>query len=113
MNMIILQGNLTHDPEVMAYQGKDGTERKLAKFSIATQDSGLPVEFFNCVAFSNVANFIEKYFRKGNKILVRGRVQTEKWEDKDGNARKTQRVYVATAEFCEKAPKTEDENPFN
>lgn len=77
MNSVNLTGRLTRDPEVRYTDG--GTS--IARFSVAvdrkfTQENGPKADFPNCVAFGKTAEFIEKWFAKGMKIEITGRIQT-------------------------------------
>ena len=100
MNQIILIGRLTRNPEI-----KDGNT-KVAKYSIAVdrkfKREGEPeADFFNCTAFGKTAEFAEKYFRKGTKICVTGRIETGSYTNKDGVKVYTTEVVVEDQEFAE------------
>ena len=88
-NKIILQGNLTADPEVKQTQ----TGVSVCRFSLAVQrrfkdvSGTAETDFIDCVAWRSVADFLGQYFRKGMPILVCGALQMRKWEDKKGNKR--------------------------
>ena len=75
MNKIILMGNLTRDPEIRYTQGENALA--VARFSLAinrrfAKQGDTEVDYFNCTAFGKQAEFIEKYFRKGSRMLVVG-----------------------------------------
>ena len=77
MNKIILMARLTRDPEVRYSQGENSMA--IASFSVATnrkfkRDGEPDADFFNCTAFGKQAEFVEKYLKKGTKILLSGRV---------------------------------------
>ena len=102
MNKIILKGNLTRDIEL-----KDiGNDKKVANFSIAVrrdyknQSGEYETDFFNCSAFGNTANFIEKYFNKGSQMLLIGHLQNNQWETDSGEKRTATNVIVESVEFC-------------
>ena len=102
MNKIILMGRLTRDPEVR-YTQKDNTP--VARYSLAVdkkfkRDDGITADFFNMVAFGKLAEFTEKYLRKGTKMLITGRVQTGTYE-KDGVRIPFFEVVVEEQEFAE------------
>lgn len=91
MNKTFHMGRLTHDPEVSFTQG---TNMCIAKFSLAVprafKKEGQPdVDFFNIVSFGKTAEFVSKYFTKGQQVLVCGRLQNRDYDDKDGK-----KVYV-------------------
>lgn len=76
MNKVILLGNLTRDPEVRYSQGSN---MAIARFSLAVNRrfprEGEPdSDFFNCTAFGKTAEFVEKYFHKGSRMSLVGRV---------------------------------------
>ena len=102
MNKVILIGRFTRDPEVRYTDGGSS----VAKFSLAVdrrfkQDGGQTADFINCVAFGKTAEFIEKYFRQGMKIVVEGRIQTGSYTNKEGVKVYTTDVVVEQVEFAE------------
>ncbi len=104
MNKVILMGRLTRDPEVRYAQNENGTA--VARFSIAVdrrfkRDGEPDADFFNCTAFGKQAEFVEKYLRKGTKMLVSGRIQNDNYTNKDGQTVYSVRVMVDEMEFAE------------
>ena len=102
MNSVQLTGRLTNDPEVR--YGNNGST--VAKFSIAVnrrfkQDGQPDADFIRCVAFGKTAEFIEKYFAKGRKMDLTGRIQTGSYTNQDGNKVFTTDVVVENVEFGE------------
>lgn len=103
MNKVILAGRFTRDPEVR--YTNDGTS--IARFSIAVnrrfvkEGSDQKADFLNCVAFGKSAEFIEKYFRKGMKADLSGRIQTGSYTNKDGVKVYTTDIVVEEIEFGE------------
>ena len=103
MNNVNLIGRLTADPELKRTQS--GTA--MVRFSIAVdraytkQDEEKQADFINCVAWDKKAEFICKYFSKGQKIALMGSIRTGSYTDKDGNKRNTVDVWVDNVEFCE------------
>lgn len=103
MNKILLVGRMVRDPEIR--YTNEGTS--IAKFSIAVdravkKDSEQQTaDFPSCVAFGKTAEFIEKYFRKGNRIGIVGRIQTGNYTDKDGKKIYTTDVVAENVEFVE------------
>ena len=102
MNKFIAKGNLTRDIEL-----KDiGNDKKVANFSIAVrrdyknQSGEYETDFFNCSAFGNTANFIQKYFNKGSQMLLIGHLQNNQWETDSGEKRTATNVIVESVEFC-------------
>ena len=81
MNKVILMGRLTRDPEIRYSQGERSTA--VARYSLAVnrtfkRDGDPDADFINCVAFGRQAEFAEKYFHKGIRIVITGRIQTAK-----------------------------------
>ena len=100
MNKAILMGRLTRDPEMS--QTQSGVT--LARFSIAVprrfqKDA---TDFINCVAWRQTAEFIARYFRKGQNIGLNGTIQTRQYQDKDtGKNRTAFEVVINNAYFVE------------
>lgn len=96
INKVILLGNLGKDPEVRHLEGG----ATVANFPLATSEnykdkSGNKVEqteWHNIVLWRSQAEFAEKYLKKGNTILVEGKLRTRSWEDKDKNKRYTTEI---------------------
>ena len=106
MNKVILMGRLTRDPEVRYSQGE--TPLAIARYSLAVDrrqnrnnPDGQTADFINCVAFGRQGEFAEKYFHKGIKIAVTGRIQTGSYTNKDGVKVYTTEVVVEEQEFAE------------
>lgn len=104
MNKVILIGRIVRSMEMRYSQGNNSVA--VAKYSLAVQrkfkrDGEQDCDFINCVAFGKSAEFAEKYFHKGLKIAVVGRLQTGSYTDKDGRKVYTTDVVVEEQEFCE------------
>lgn len=104
MNKIILCGRLTKDPEVRYSQGANATA--VARLSLAVnrkwKREGEPeADFFNCTAFGKQAEFIEKYLKKGYKVLISGRVQNDNYTNKDGQKVYAVNIMIEEIEFAE------------
>lgn len=104
MNVVILMGRLTRDPEVRYSTGESGTT--VARYSLAVdrrtrRDGEQNVDFINCVTFGRNAEFAEKYLRKGIKISVIGRMQTGSYTNRDGQKVYTTDIIVEEQEFAE------------
>ena len=101
-NLVVLTGRLTADPEL-----KTTTSGvSVVSFSIAVQrryKSGEePItDFINVVAWRSSAEFVSKYFKKGNMIGIEGSIQTRKYQDKDGNNRTAFEVVANNVQFVE------------
>ena len=104
MNKVILCGRLTRDPEVRYSQG--ATQMCIAKYNLAVdrrfkRDGDTSADFINCVVFGKAGEFAEKYFRKGTKIIVSGRIQTGSYTNNNGQKVYTTDVIVEEQEFAE------------
>ncbi len=101
MNKVILLGRLTKDPEKRVTPS--GTS--VTSFSIAVdrqfkdQNGERQTDFINCVAFKHTADFIEKYFVKGQLIAVSGSIQTRTYDGQDGRKNYVTEVIVNEAYF--------------
>ena len=104
MNKVILMGRLTRDPEVRYSQGERPVA--VARYTLAVnrtfKRAGEPdADFINCVAFGRTAEFAERYFRQGIRIVVSGRIQTGSYTNRDGVKVYTTDVIVEDQEFAE------------
>lgn len=104
MNKVILMGRLVRDPEVRYSQGQQSTA--IARYTLAvdrrfSRDGEQSADFIGCVAFGKAGEFAEKYFKKGTKLVVTGRIQTGSYTDKNGNKVYTTDVVVEEQEFAE------------
>ena len=105
MNKAILMGRLTRDPEVRYSQGDN--QMAIARYTLAVDrrfnrnNDENTADFIPCVAFGKAGEFAERYFRKGTKIAVTGRIQTGSYTNKDGVKVYTTEVIVEEQEFAE------------
>ena len=111
MNKVIHTGRLTHDPEIRYSQGEKATA--IARFSLAVdrkyKREGEPTaDFFNYTAFGKQAEFVEKYLKKGSKIMVTGHLMNNNYE-KDGQ--KVYRDVIITEEIEFAESKKQDAQP--
>ena len=88
MNKIILLGNVTRNPKTTRKKSEDGTEIVITKFDLAVnrktkQKSNAEADFFHCTSFGKQAEFVEKYFHSGSRVLVIGRVQNNNYTTKE------------------------------
>lgn len=102
INNVTLMGRITAIPELKRTQS--GTS--VTSFNIAVdrnyqkQGEEKKTDFITCVAWRNTADFITKWFGKGDMIAVTGEIQTRNYEDKNGNKRTAVEVLVNQASFC-------------
>ena len=99
-------GRLTRDVETRYTQGSE--PMAISRYPLAVdrkfkREGEQEADFINCVAFGKSGEFAEKYFRKGMKVAVSGRIQTGSYTDKDtGKTVYTTDIIVEDQEFCEK-----------
>ena len=113
-NLVILKGRLTRQPEIRFTQTNN---TKVAAFGIAVNrkfknaEGNYDADFFNCTAFGASADFIEKYFKKGQEALVQGRIQNRSWDDENGQKHYATDIIVESIEFC--GGKKDNDEPEN
>ena len=104
MNKVILMGRLTRDPDIRHSAGENSTA--VARYTLAVdrrykRDGETGADFISCVSFGRTAEFAEKYFRQGIRIVVSGRIQTGSYTNRDGVKVYTTDVIVEDQEFAE------------
>ena len=104
MNKVILMGRLTRDPEVRYSAGENALA--IARYTLAVdrrfrRDGEATADFISCVVFGRGAEFAEKYFHQGIRIVVSGRIQTGSYTNRDGQKVYTTEVVVEDQEFAE------------
>ena len=105
MNKVILMGRLTRDPE-LRYSNK-GEQTAICNYTLAVdrrqrnQDGSTPADFIPCTAFGKAAEFAEKYFAQGLRVLVTGRIQTGSYTNRDGVKVYTTTVIIEEQEFAD------------
>ena len=104
-NIIVISGRLTRDPE--SRTTKEG--KAVCSFSIACNDSDEKVNFFDCQAWEKTAEIITEYCKKGNKILITGRINQQRWDDDNGGKHQKNVINIQSFEFM--GGKKEDEKP--
>ncbi len=102
LNVVVLTGRLTKDPELK----KTPSGVYVLGFSIAVErryrsGEDRQADFINIVAWRKTAEFISKYFKKGQMIAVEGSLQSRKYQDKDGNNRTAVEVVANNAQFAD------------
>ena len=110
MNKVILMGRLTRDPEVRYSAGENALA--IARYTLAVdrkirRDGEATADFISCVSFGRTAEFAEKYFRQGLRIVVSGRIQTGSYTNRDGQKVYTTEVVVEEQEFTENKKSSE------
>lgn len=111
LNNVVLIGRLTKDIEL-----KKAGESTITNFTLAVdkpynKNNDHPeANWIDCVSFNKTAEFLEKYFSKGNKVAVTGSLQTRSYENKDKVKIKVTEVLVSTVDFVESKNKSSDSN---
>lgn len=101
LNHWVGMGRLTADPTLRTTNS--GTS--VTTFTLAVErdfDKDRTADFVSCVAWKNTAEFVSKYFRKGQLMAVAGSLQSRSWEDRDGNKKTAWEIKVNSAYFAEK-----------
>lgn len=115
MNNVSLIGRLTADPELKTTQ----SGICFTRFSIAVdrhftkQGEEKQTDFISVVAWQKIAEFVCKYFNKGNRIALNGSIRTGNYTDSNGNKRYTFYVCADKVEFCEKKSEPVHAEPTN
>lgn len=103
LNNIVIMGRLTRDPELRYTQ----QNTPVVSFSVACERDRAPkgqnreTDFIECVAWRSTAEFVSKYFFKGQMAVVSGRLQMRDWTDRDGNKRKSAEIVADNVYFGE------------
>lgn len=119
MNKVILIGRLARDPEVRHTQSAE--PMAVCRFAVAVDrpysrnrsETDKTVDFLNCVCFGNRGENIGRFFRKGNRIAITGRIQTGEYTDQSGNKRYTTDIVVDDFEFVETKSEREQSTTSN
>lgn len=120
MNKVILMGRLTKDPETRYTQS---TNTQVTSFTLAVNRRFVKdgeerqADFINIVAWNKTAEFVSKYFKKGQQVGVIGRLQVRNWEDEQGQKHYVteviaEEVYFADTKKEESTSASTEENQF-
>jgi len=103
MNKVILMGRLTADPESKFTPNNISVTRfSLAVNRPGKQQEGQPTaDFFNIVAWRSTSDFVSKYFKKGQQVLVEGALRNNNWTDKEGQKRYSTEIHVDQVYFAD------------
>lgn len=102
INTVALTGRLTYEPELKVTQ----SGVSVIRFQMAVdrnyqaQGQERQADFIDCMAWRSTAEFISRYFHKGDMIGIEGSIQTSNFTDKDGNKRKSVDVVANNVSFC-------------
>lgn len=109
MNSVNISGRLTKDPELKTTQ----SNIPVCSFGVAVDRPGVKdkSDFIDCVAWRNTAEFVSKYFAKGDPIEITGTLTTRNREDQNGTRRKSVEVVCDHVGFPKQKPKQDGEQP--
>ena len=113
MNKIVLMGRLTKDPEMRYSQGVNPmavTKYILAVDRHVKKDDGQSADFIECVAFNKSAEFAQKYFKKGMKVCVSGRLQIDIYKNKEDKTVYRPYVVLDNQEFAQSKSEAKETN---
>ena len=96
MNLVILSGRMVRDPELKYTSGG----KAYTNFTLAVQKTKDEAEFIDCIVWEKTAETIAEYFRKGNRILINGKIVTSTYES-NGEKRKSVKVQAFSFEFID------------
>lgn len=118
LNRIVVMGRCGKDPEIrMTQKGTAVASVTLAVDRDYSADQNKETDWIDVVAFGKTAEFVEKYFSKGQIAIVTGRLQIRKWEDKEGNKRRSAEILADHVYFGEgkkdRAETYEPQGEFN
>lgn len=104
MNKVILMGRLTRDPEIRRTAGEK--EMCIASYTLAVdrrirREGDQNTDFINCVAFGHTAEFAQKYFHQGTKIIITGRIQVRTYTNRNNQKAIATEVIIEEQEFAE------------
>lgn len=104
MNKVHLIGRLTKDPDVRYSQGDNSTA--IARYTLAVdrrfkREGESDADFISCIAFGKTGEHVEKYYKKGMKMVLSGRIQTGNYTNKDGQKVYTTDIIAEEVEFAE------------
>ena len=97
-NLCVLKGRLCKNPELSTTTS--GMSVCRIRIAVARRDKQSGTDFIACTAFKNQAEFLNKYFSKGQEILIQGSLRINQWEGDDGIKREACEVLINNIDFC-------------
>lgn len=116
MNRVMLLGRLTKEPEIRFSQLNS---TMIVNFTLAVnrkyvkQGEERQTDFINILTFSKLADFVQKYLKKGLQICISGRIQTRSWEDNDGHNHYTTEIVAEEIYFADSLKKSDESVLFD
>lgn len=111
MNKVVLVGRLTKDPEIRVTPA--GTT--VGRYSLAVPTGygeNQTTSFFECVTFGKTAQFVEKYLKKGMKVIIEGQLQQRSYTNREGKTVSAVEILVQEHEFVESRQAGAEPNPM-
>lgn len=109
LNVFIFSGFLGGEPELKTYSRQDGSQGKIANFSVAVsrdfknKDGKYDSDWFRCTAYDRNADFASQYLHKGTKVNCVGRVEINQGTNKEGQPVTYTNIRLSSIEFAERA----------
>ena len=97
-NLCVLKGRLCKNPELSTTTS--GMSVCRIRLAVPRRDNQSGTDFITCTAFKNQAEFLNKYFSKGQEILIQGSLRINQWEGDDGIKREGCEVLINNIDFC-------------
>ena len=97
-NLCVLKGRLCKNPELST--ASSGMSVCRIRIAVPRRDKQSGTDFVTCTAFKNQAEFLNKYFSKGQEILIQGSLRINQWEGDDGIKREGCEVLINNIDFC-------------
>lgn len=110
MNNVCIMGTITRDPQLSYLP----TQTAVCELSIALNEKYKDketVSYFDCQSYGKTAENINKYFKKGSRILLTGKLKQDRWDGKDGGKRSKVRIIVLGFDFVDRAKKEQSKPP--
>ena len=113
INRVVLVGRITRDPDTQ----QTNTGIPYVRFSLAVnrpfkdQNGERQADFINCVAWRQQAEFLKNFVKKGNQLAVEGRIQTNSYQDANGNNRQAFDILVESVSNLEPVSKNDGYQP--
>lgn len=107
LNCIIIQGRFKADPELRYTHSNTAVCNVTLAVQRSRKDQSgeYPTDWIDCVFFGKTAEHVKTWFGKGDLAVVRGRLESRDWEDKNGNKRRSWEVQAESIDFCGKKDK--------
>lgn len=105
MNQVNVTGRLVYEPELKSTQS--GTSVLSTRIAVSRNDKDKNTDFFSAKAWGKTAEFVSKYFHKGDPIAVIGKLQTDSYEKQDGTKVSEVFIFVTEVSFVEQKAKAE------